>query len=60
MSNKEFSELSDKLDRGLLLAEKRMLHEKALRGESVVVLDSNDNIKYIPAKQVLAENPVFQ
>mgnify|MGYP006988905471 CR=1 FL=1 len=60
MSNKEIKDFSRKIQQGLELSEKRMLHEKALRGESVVVLDSNDNIKYIPAKQVLAENPVFQ
>jgi hypothetical protein len=60
MSNKEVKEFSDKLRRGLELAEKRMLHEKALRDECVVVSDRNHNIRRIPAKQVIAENPIFQ
>ena len=60
MSNLEVHELSEKLKSGLELAEKRMLQEKALRGESVVVCDSNNNIKHIPAQQVIAENPIFQ
>lgn len=60
MSDKEYKELSKKIDNGLLLAEKRMLQEKALRGESVVVCDKNNNIQHIPARQVIAENSVFQ
>jgi hypothetical protein len=60
MSNKEVHELSEKLKYGLELAEKRMLQEKALRGESVVVCDKDNNIRRIPAKQVIAENRIFQ
>ena len=60
MSDKEYRELSKKLDEGLLLAEKRMLQEKALRGESVVVCDSDNNIKHIPAQQIIAEHVEFQ
>ena len=60
MSDKDYLELSKKIDEGLRLAEKRMLEEKALRGESVVVCDSDNNIKRIPAQQVIAENSVFQ
>lgn len=60
MSNKEMNEFSEKLRKGLELSEKRMLHEKALHGESVVVCDENNNIKYIPARQVIAENEIFQ
>lgn len=60
MSDKEYKDLSKKIDSGLLLAEKRMLQEKALRGESVVVCDKNNNIQRIPAQQVIAENSVFQ
>lgn len=33
MSNKEVREFSEKLKNGLQLAERRMLEEKALRGE---------------------------
>ena len=60
MSDKEYMEYSKKLDEGLLLAEKRMLQEKALRGEDVVVCDSNNNIMRIPAKQVIEKNVIFQ
>lgn len=60
MSNREYFEFSKKLDEGLLLAEKRMLHEKALRGETVVVCDDNDQIVRIPACQVIAEHQIFQ
>ena len=60
MSHKEYKDLSRKIDKGLELAEKRMLQEKALRGESVVVCDKDNNIQRIPAKQVIAENRIFQ
>ena len=60
MSNKEIKEFSEKLKHGLTIAEKRMLQEKALHDESVVVCDKDGNIKRIPAKQVIAENPIFQ
>lgn len=60
MSNKEVHELSEKLKHGLELAEKRMLHEKALRGECVIVCDKDNNIQHIPAQQVIAENSIFQ
>ena len=60
MSDKEIREFSEKIQRGLELAEKRMLQEKALRGEDVIVCDANDNIRRIPAREVIANNPIFQ
>ena len=57
MSDKEFSE---KLKYGLELAEKRMLQEKALRNEDVIVCDADNIIRRIPAKEVIANNPIFQ
>lgn len=60
MSNKEVLEFSEKLKYGLELAEKRMLYEKALRGECVVVCDRNNKIQRIPAQKVIDENRVFQ
>ncbi len=54
MSNKEIKEFSEKLRHGLELAEKRMLEEKALRGQDVIVCDAHNNIQRIPASQVLA------
>lgn len=55
MSEKEIFELQDKIDEGLRLAEKRMLEEKALRDECVIVQNSDGVIQRIPAKQVIAE-----
>ena len=60
MSDKDYIEFSKKLDEGLLLAEKRMLQEKALHDESVVVCDNDNKIKRIPAKQIISENVIFQ
>ncbi|MCH5309028.1 MAG: hypothetical protein J1E58_04125 [Prevotella sp.] len=57
MSDKEFSE---KLKYGLELAEKRMLQEKALRNEDVIVCGADTIIRRIPAKEVIANNPIFQ
>ena len=60
MSEKEFKEFSEKLNRGLELAEKRMLQEKALRNEDVIVCGEDNIIWRIPAKEVIANNPIFQ
>ena len=54
MSNKEVKEFSEKLKVGLELAERRMLEEKALRGEDIIVSSDGKNIRRIPEKQVLA------
>ncbi|MBO4811688.1 MAG: hypothetical protein J5552_09000 [Prevotella sp.] len=54
MSNKEVKNFTRKLETGLRLAEKRMLEEKALRDESIVVSSAEGGIQYIPAKEVLA------
>ena len=55
MSNKEVQELAEKLRVGLAIAERRMLEEKALRGQDIIVCDNNDNIQRIPAKELIAE-----
>ena len=59
MSDNDYLELSKKLDEGLLLAEKKMLEEKALRGQDVVVCDANNNIQRIPAKLIIAETSIY-
>jgi hypothetical protein len=53
MSEKEILEQQDKIDRGLQLAERRMLEEKALHGQDVVVSDDKGIIRRIPAKQLI-------
>ena len=53
MSNKEIKEFTAKLEKGLRIAEKRMLEEKALHDETIVVSNAEGKIEYIPAKEVL-------
>ena len=60
MSNKEKQEFIEKLRRGLELAEKRMLQEKARNNEDVIVCGDDNVIRRIPTKQVIADNPIFQ
>ncbi|MBQ2047208.1 MAG: ribosome recycling factor [Muribaculaceae bacterium] len=55
MSDKEIKEFIDKLDAGLKLAEERMLKEKSLKGENVVVYTEGKGIQHIPASQIIAE-----
>ena len=50
MTNKEFSE---KLKAGLKIAERRMIEEKALRGEDIIVSSDGKTIERIPAKLLL-------
>ena len=54
MSDKEIKDLTAKLDKGLELTYRRMLEEKALHNETIVVSNSEGKIEYIPAKEVLA------
>ena len=55
MSNKEIAEFGEKLQYGLDLAERRMLEEKALHGEDVVVCTDNNTITRIPASEAIRE-----
>lgn len=58
MSNKEIQKFSEKLKHGLELAEKRMLQEKALHGEDIIVSVDGKTIERIPAQQIIAENAI--
>ena len=60
MSEKYFNLYVEALDKGLLEAERNMLHEKAARGESCVYQDDNGHIYRVAANDVLAANPRFQ
>ncbi|MBP5327439.1 MAG: hypothetical protein J6Y98_05980 [Bacteroidales bacterium] len=53
MSDKEALILTEKLEYGLALAERRMLEEKALHGQDIVVCDDNNTIQRIPASEAL-------
>ena len=44
-----------KLEEGLQIAEKRMLEEKALRGEDLIVSSDGKTIERIPARQYLPQ-----
>ncbi len=60
MSDKEIQEFTEKVTRGLALAEKRMLKEKALRGQTVVISRDGRTIEHIPAQQIINEYKIFQ
>ncbi len=45
--------LTEKIERGIRIAQKRMLEEKALHNRDVVVADANGVIRHIPAKEIL-------
>ena len=60
MSEKDFILYVEALDKGLLEAERTMLHEKAARGESCVYQEDNGHIYRVAAKDVIAANPRFQ
>ena len=53
MTEEEILDFQEKIDRGLQLAEERMLQEKALHDECVVVQTMDGTIQRIPAKQVI-------
>ena len=53
MSNKEIRDFTRKLEAGLQIAEKRMLEEKALRNETVVISTAEGKIEYVPVREVL-------
>ena len=55
MSNKEIKDFTRKLEAGLQIAEKRMLEEKAMRGEDIIVSSDGKTIERIPAREVLAD-----
>jgi hypothetical protein len=53
MSDREIKEFMDKLDAGLKLAEQRMLKEKSLRGESLIIYTEENGIQHVAPQQFL-------
>ena len=49
------SEFACKVLKGVRLASKKLVHEMALRGESLVISDKDGNILHIPAQRILDE-----
>jgi hypothetical protein len=54
MSDREYQDMNKRLDDGLKLAHHRMLQEKALRDETIVVSTTEGKIEYRSAREVLA------
>lgn len=54
MEENEIEQLRKKIDEGLRKSERKMLLEKALRGEDVVI-SKDGEIKTLPAKDILRE-----
>lgn len=54
MSEKDEELLTEKLLYGLKISERRMLEEKALHGQDIVVCADDNTIKRIPASEALA------
>ena len=57
MSDKEAQILTEKLQYGLAVAERRMLEEKALHGQDIVVCTAGDAIERIPACEAIKRIP---
>lgn len=53
MSDKDAQILTEKLQYGLNIAERRMLEEKALHGQDIVVCASDDTIERVPASEAI-------
>ena len=53
MTDKDIMEFSQKLQQGLDLAERRMLEEKALRGQDIIVCNDDGIIQRIPARNAI-------
>ncbi len=53
MSNNEHKQMIEKIERGLEIAEREMLEEKAKNDEDVIVCGDDDVIRHIPARNFL-------
>lgn len=53
MSSAEHNQMVETITRGLEIAEREMLEEKARNNEDVIVCGDDDVIRHIPAKNFL-------
>ena len=53
MSDKDIQEFAEKLHYGLDIAERRMLEEKALHGQDIVVCHTDGTIHRVPAEEAI-------
>lgn len=56
----QVEEMAKKLEHGIMLARKRMLHEKALHNQEVILGDSDGRIYSVPAKEIIANYKEYQ
>lgn len=52
-NNNQYSEFASKVMKGVRQAQQKLLREKALHGESIVIADNNGNITTVLAQDVL-------
>lgn len=52
-NNNQYSEFARKVIEGVALAQQKMVREKAIRGETLVVADSNGEIITLQAQDIL-------
>lgn len=61
MNEYEFRDMERRIDEALIISKKKMLAEKALHGESIVVYDSETHgVIEILASDVLKQHPEFR
>lgn len=61
MSEQEYIEQDRLIDEAILLSKKKILAEKALHGETLLVFDSNaGKVVGIPASVILDKHPEFR
>ena len=51
-SKERYSEFASKVILGLKIAHQKMIHEKMLKGENIVIADANGKIAKISAEQL--------
>ncbi len=54
-TEESLSELSKKIEKGLELAEYRMLREKAMKNEVLIQADEKGNVIRVPAREVFVK-----
>ena len=53
MENKErYSEFARKVIQGVEMAHQKMIHEKVLKGENIVIADADGQITTVPAQEL--------
>lgn len=52
-NNNQYSEFARKVIKGVKQAQQKLIREKAIRGEDIIVGDDSGNITFIAARNVL-------